>query len=183
MTGTPTLCRAVKHEADAKNHYCGMLWFRPLKYFRKIEGPGRDSLEGVGTYTVQGILHRDVSDKNPIFPPFVLCFSEIPLERYGDFVLALRRPDALRDRVLSNFPSGTQAEWHRAAYHKRENLDVAPGPTEHWNRKHYAKPARFADEREWRLVVFLPAPFRLLDDTFKPHVGNLQGLLRLMPSG
>ena len=76
-----------------------MLWLRSLKYFRGIEEPGRDSLEG---------------------------FSEIPLE-------------------------------------------------------HCAKPASFACEREWRLVVFLPAPLRLLDDTLKPHVGNLQGVLRLMP--
>lgn len=181
MTGIPTLYRAVRREEDARNHLCGMLWLRSLKYFRGIDEPGRDSLEGVGTYTVQGILHRDVSDEHPVFPPFVLCFSEIPLERYGDFVLALRRPDALRDRVLSTFASGTRVEWHQVAYHKREHLDAVPGPTEHWNRKHYAKPASFADEREWRLVVFLPEPFRLLNDTLKPHVGNLQGLLRIMP--
>ena len=84
MTGIPTLYRSVEHEADAKDHLRGMLWFRSLKYFREIDGPGRDSLEGAGTYTVQGMLHREVSDKNPIFPAFVLCFSEIPLERYGD---------------------------------------------------------------------------------------------------
>ena len=182
MTNIPTLYRSLKSEAAVRNHLLGMLWFRSLKYFRGIEGPGRDPLEGVGSYTVHGMLHQDVSDENAIFPPFILCFSELPLEEFGAFVFKVAWPDALRNRVLSKFPVGTQVEWHQVEYHKQEVLDSVLSSTEHWNRKHYTKPSNFAHEREWRLVVFLPAPLRLLNDTLKPHVGNLQGMFELIRS-
>ena len=182
MTDIPTLYRALKSEADVKSHLLGTLWFRSLKYFRTMEGPGQDRWEGVGSYTVRGLLHRDVSDENAIFPAFVLSFSELPLREYGDFVLKLRRPQALRDCVLREFPDESRVDWHRIRYGKKEVLDTVPRPSEDWKRKHYTKPARFAHEREWRLVIFLPEPLRLLNDTLKPHVGNLQGLFELMSS-
>ena len=182
MTEIPTLYRTVKCNAAVKNHLMGMLWFRSLKYFRGIEGPGRDPLEGVGSCTVQGRLYRDVSDENAIFPAFILCFSELRLEKFGRFGLKVARPDALRDRVLAKCPDRTRVEWQRVEYGKQEVLDSVPGPTEHWIRKHYTKPARFAEEREWRLVVFLPEPFRLLNDTLKPHVGNLQQVFEVLSS-
>ena len=172
----PTLYRTLRREADVRNHLLGKLWFRSLKHFREVELPGRDPLEGVGSYTVHGMLHRDVSDEYAIFPAFILCFSERPLKEHGDFVLKLRRPLALRDRVLSKFPDGSRVEWHQVEYGKKEVLDSVPGLSELGKRKHYTKPADFAHEREWRLVVFLPPPFRLLNDTIKPHVGNLQGV-------
>lgn len=180
MTNIPTLYRTVKCNAAVTNHLLGMLWLRSLKNFRGTEGPGRDPLEGVGSYTVDGLLHRDVSDENAIFPAFALCFSELPVKKFGGFVLKVARPDALRDRVLSKCPDGTQVEWHRIEYGKQEILGSVPGPTEHWNRKHYTKPARFAHEREWRLVLFLPAPLRLLNDTLELHVGKLQGVFEVM---
>ena len=176
----PTLYRTLKCEAAVRNHLVGRLWFQSLKHFRGVESSGRDPLEGVGSYTVRGMLHRDVSDENAIFPAFILCFSERPLREHGDFVLKLRRPLALRDRVLSKFPDRSRVEWHQVEYGKKEVLDSVPGPSELWKRKHYTKPADFAHEREWRLVVFLPPPFRLLNDTIKPHVGNLQGVFEVV---
>lgn len=181
MTDIPTLYRAVKGETVFKSHRSGKLWFRSLKYFRTMEGPGRDPMEGVGSYTVRGMLHRDVSDENAIFPPFALSFSELPLREYGDFVLKLERPNALRERVLCKFPERTRVQWYRIEYGKKAELDTVPGPTEVWKRKHFTKPERFAHEKEWRLVMFLPPPLRLLNDTLKPHVGRLQGLFELMP--
>ena len=70
-------------------------------------------MEGVGSNTVRGMLDRDVSDENAVFPAFVLSFGELPLREYGDFVLKLERPDALRQRVLCKFPEGTRVDWHQ----------------------------------------------------------------------
>ena len=138
-------------------------------------------MEGIGSYTVDEMLHHDVSDENPIFPAFILSFSELPLkEKFGHFVLKVTRPDELRNRIECRFPKGTSIEWRRVEYDKKEELESVQSPSEDWNRKHYAKPACFACEREWRLVVFLPPPLRLLNDTLKAHVGNLQGVFQLM---
>ncbi len=179
MTNVPVLYRALNCEAAVKCHLMGKLWFRSLKYFRGIEGPGRDPSEGVGSYRVQGVEHRDVSDESPIFPAFILCFSELKLAKFGKFFLEVRHPNDLAERVKSQFPDRTEVKWHRVQYGKREVLDSVPSTAEHWDRKHYTKPACFAEEQEWRLVVFLPPPLRLLNDTLKLHVGNLQGILRL----
>lgn len=175
----PTLYRSLKCELAVRNHLQGILWLRSLKFFREIERPGWDPMEGIGSYTVDGLLHGDVADDKPIFPGFILSFSELRLANFGSFVLELRHPEELRNRIVSRFPEGTSIEWHRVAYDKRPNLESAPPPSEDWKRKHFAKPKEFADEREWRLVVFLPPPFRLLNDTLKPHVGSLQGIFRL----
>ena len=181
MTNIPTLYRTLKREAAMRNHLQGILWFRSLKFFREKEGMGRDPMEGIGSYMVDGMLHRDVGDENPIFPAFILSFSERPLvDKFGPFVLKVMSPDELRNRIVCRFPEGTCIDWHRVVYDKREELDSVPNPSENWNRKHSAKPARFADESEWRLVVFLPPPLRLLNDTLKAHVGNLQGVFQLM---
>ena len=182
MTDIPTLYRALTCESAMENHLKGILWFRSLKHFRTAEEPGRDSLEGIGSYMSGGILHRDVSDENPIFPQFILCFSELPLKRYGTVFLKVTRPKELRERLVCRFPERTRIEWHKVEYGKKEYLESVLNPLEEWNRKHYAKPARFADEREWRLVVTLPPPLRLLNDTLKPHVGNLHGVFHRMAS-
>ncbi len=166
-----------------RNHLDGILWFRSLKYFREKEGSGRDPMEGIGSYRVGEILHHDVGDKNPIFPAFILSFSELPLkEKFGPIVLKVMHPDELRNRIVCRFPEGTSIDWRRVEYDKKEELESVPSPLEDWNRKHYAKPACYAYEREWRLVVFLPPPLRLLNDTLKAYVGNLQGVFQLMAS-
>lgn len=183
MTNIPTLYRALKCEAAMRNHLQGILWFRSLKYFREKEGTGRDPMEGIGSYVVDGITHQDVGDENPIFPAFILSFSERPLvDNFGSFVLKLTRPDELRNRIVCRFPERSRIEWHRVEYDKKEELESDPSPVEGWNRKHFAKPECFADEREWRLVVFLPSPLSILNDTLKVNVGNLQGVFQLMAS-
>ena len=45
----PTLFRAVRDGQAAGNHFDGVLWFRGPAYFRTVEGPAADSLEGIGT--------------------------------------------------------------------------------------------------------------------------------------
>ena len=178
MLDIPALYRTVTSEEARRNHLLGILRFGSLKYFRTKEGAGRDEMEGIGSYTVDGKQHRDVSDERPIFPGFILCFSERPLLEYGNFVLELSAPHELRKRVMRSFPDKTSVEWQKVTYNKTEHLDSVPGPYEAWRRKYYTKPACFAHEMEWRLVIFLPSPLRLLNDTLKPCVGNLQGLFR-----
>ena len=138
-------------------------------------------MEGIGSYTIRGGRYEDISDDRPIFPAFILCFSEQPLPEYGKFGLKLLNPHKLRERVMRRFPERTEVEWRKVTYDKTEYLDAVPNPYEEWHRKHYAKPVCFAHEREWRLLIFLPPPLRLLNDTLKPSVGNLQGLFRYYP--
>ena len=179
MTPLPRiLYRTVSSEEVRKKHLRGILWFGSLKYFRTKEGTGRDDMEGIGSYTVDGKQHKDVSDKTAIFPCFILCFSEQPLLEYGNFVLELSNPHELRRRVKRSFPDKTCVEWHKVTYDKTEHLDAVANPSEDWNRKHYSKPACFAHEKEWRLVIFLPPPLRLLNNTLKLCVGNLQSLFK-----
>lgn len=175
----PPLYRSLECPLAVNNHLQGILWLRLLKYFRELEGPGRDTMEGIGSFTVGRIVHVDVADERPIFPGFILCFSELPLPKFGEFILELTQPEKLRERIAHRFPQGTSIEWSRVEYDKRPNLESVPTPSQGWDRKHFTKPEEFADEREWRLVVFLPPPLRLLNDTIKPHVGNLQGLFGL----
>ena len=181
MTEVPTLYRGLDSETAMRNHLQGILWFRSLKYFRAIDGVGRDSMEGVGSYTVDGMMHRDVADEYPVFPAFIMSYSEVVLPEYGKFVLRLSNPTGPRDRIRDRLPERSRVQWHRVRYDKMEDLDAVPDPSDDWTRKHYSKPECFAHEREWRLVIFLPPPLRLLNDTLKLHVGNLQGLLNLMP--
>ncbi len=179
----PPLYRSLECPLAAKNHLQGILWLRSLKHFRQIEGPRQDSEEGIGSYTIDGFLNVDVADERPIFPAFILCFGELPLPKFGKFILKLTQPEKLREQVAGRFPPGTKIAWHRVEYDKKLNLDSDPTPSVGWARKHFSKPEKFADEKEWRLVVFLPPPLRLLDDTIKPHVGNLQGIFRLEKGG
>ena len=181
MTDIPILYRSVDCEQAMRNHLSGILWFRSLKYFRAIEKLGHDPMEGLGTYTVDGRRHHDVADERPIIPAFIMSYSEVPLLEFGGFVLRLSNPLGLRDRIKNQFPERSCVRWHEVKYDKKETLNTEPKPSENWDRKHYSKPASFAHEREWRLVIFLPPPLRLLNDTLKPHVGNLQGFFELMP--
>ena len=181
MNGIPTLYRSVVNEQAMTNHLLGILWFRSLKYFRTLEGQGSDKLEGIGSYTVGESRQCDVGDERPISPVFILSFSEVRLPKFGKFVLELSDPAELRRRVKTKFPEQSSVEWHKVRYDKTEDLPAVPDLVEDWNRKHYSKPEHFACEKEWRLAIFLPPPFRLLNHTLKSHVGNLQGVFKLMP--
>ncbi len=178
MTSLPQILhRTVDSEEARRNHLLGILWFRSLKRFRMQEGAGRDEMEGLGSYTVRGEQHGDIADDKPIFPAFIQCFSEKPLPKYGNFGLKLLDPCALRKRVECRFPKGTTVEWLKVTYDKTEHLDAVPNPYEERHRKHYGKPACFAREREWRLVIFLSPPLRLLNDTLKPCVATFRASL------
>ena len=181
MVNIPILYRGLDSETAMRNHLQGMLWFRSLKHFRGIDRPGRDPTEGVGSYTVDGMLHRDVADEHPIFPAFIMSYSEVALPEYGKFILRLSNPPGLCGGIRDRVPERSRVRWHRVIYDKTEDLDTVPGPSDDWARKHYSKPACFAHEREWRLAIFLPPPLRLLNDTLKLHVGNLHGFLDVMP--
>ena len=182
MTSLPrVLYRTVSSEEAGRNHLLGILWFRSLKHFRTVEGAGRDELEGIGSYTVGAAHYVDVADERPVFPAFILSFSEQPIWEHGDFALKLLDPCALRERVkerLFQDPAKADVEWHKVTYDKTRHLEAELGPSEEWGRKHYSKPVCFACEREWRLVIFLPPPLRILNDTLKVGLGNLQGIFR-----
>lgn len=180
MTAPPQILYRTVNKYDAvENHLLGILWFRSLRHFRTVEGAGTDELEGIGSYIIDGRRHNDVSDERPIFPSFILSFSEQPMPKHGEFVMKFLDPHQLLKRVMCRVPKGTKVEWHKVTYDKTEHLEAVPNPSEDWCRKHYAKPPSFAHEMEWRLIIFLPPPLRLLNDTLKLCVGNLEGFFRL----
>lgn len=179
MRDFPVLYRCLADEVAVTNHLKGYLWFRSPKFFRSIEGRGNDPLEGIGSYILGGSVYKDIGDDRPIQPAFLISFSEIILPEYGKYVLKLENPNDLSERVKSRLPKGSNVYWRKIKYDKVEELYSEPSPTEGWNRKFFSKPSEFESEKEWRLVVFLPMPLRLLNDTLEPCVGNLQGIFRL----
>ena len=104
MIDVPTLYRSVECQQAVTNHLLGILWFQSLAHFRAIERPGRDSMEGIGSYTVAGRRHNDVADEHPVFPAFIMSFSEMPLPAYGKYVLKLSNPDELCKQVAERLP-------------------------------------------------------------------------------
>ena len=187
MTKPPAiLYRSLKCQKAVDNHLKGKLWFRSLKYFQQTEGIGRDELEGVGSYTVGNLNYCDIDDRETIYSVFIMSFSEVRLPKYGQFCLALREPSQFKQRIeqriLDSFrPDGYSVEWRKVTYNKTRILSHEPSPTADWARKYWEKPERFASEKEWRLLIFLPPPLRLLDDTIKPHVGDIESLLQILP--
>lgn len=183
MRDIPILYRCLKDEAAVTNHLKGYLWFRSPNYFRSIEGQGKDSLEGIGSYIFNGSVYNDIGDERPIQPAFLISFSEIVLHDYGRYVLKLENPNELYERVKGRLPKGSKVYWRKIKYDKTEELDSEPGPSEGWSRKHFSKPSKFESEKEWRLVMFLPMPLRLLNNTLKVSVGKLIGVLSLQCIG
>ncbi len=162
-----------------ENHLEGKLWFRSLPYLRNIEGKGKDVSEGIGSYALpDGRICRNVNDENPT--AFILSFSEQAesLEEYGEYCLEIRNPLELKRRVECRLCPGSRVQWRKIQYNKVMDkgnkvmqLETNLSPTESWNRMYYSKPEKFADEKEWRLLIFLP--MRFFNDTLKLHVGNL----------
>ena len=177
----PTLFRVVKDYPAAENHLTGKLWFRSLPYFRGIEGVGADSLEGIGTYELpDGRICRDLGDETP--GAFILSFGEQAesLKKFGEFCLKVSNPLELKRRVEERLCPGSRVEWGKVQYNKVMQLETNPSSTEDWNRTYCSKPEKFAVEQEWRLVIFLPLPMRLFNDTLKLHVGDLQDVFHLV---
>lgn len=182
----PTLFRVVKDYPAVENHLTGKLWFQSLPYFRKIEDKGKDVSEGIGSYALpNGRICRDVNDKTPT--AFILSFGEQAesLKQFGECCLKVSNPLELKRRVECRLCPGSRVEWRKMKYDKvmdRDNkvmrLETNPSPTESWDLMYYSKPETFAQEKEWRLLIFLP--MRLLNDTLKLHVGDLPDVFRLV---
>lgn len=183
----PPLFRSVPDDDTMNSHLSGILWFRSPNYFRDIEDIRADQLEGVGSYTPSdGTTNRDVSDTVPIQPTFILSFSEIPLSKYGKYVLKVQNPMELKRRVECRLPQKiSEVEWRKIRYDKEMRVETDPGPGEGWSRKHYSKPRNYADEREWRLVIRFLHSFPILNQTLKLNFGkgNLVDIFELMPLG
>ena len=177
----PALFRRVNEYPAVENHLAGKLWFRSLPYFRSIEGERKDILESIGSYALpNGRICRDVNDEASI--SFILSFGEEAesLQKFGEDCLEVRHPLELKRRVECRLCPGSRVEWRKITYDKVMQLEANPSPTEDWNRTHYSKPEKFADEKEWRLVIFLP--MRLFNDTLKVHVGALLDVFNLIRS-
>ena len=182
----PTLFRFVEGNQAMENHLTGKLWFRSLPSLRNIEGKGKDASEGIGSYALpDGRTCRDVNDDNPT--AFILSFGEQAesLKKFGEYCLEIRNPLELKRRVEDRLCPGSRVEWRKIQYDKvmyKDNkvmqLQTNPGPTESWDLMYYSKPETFAQEKEWRLLIFLP--MRLLNDTLELHVGDLPDVFRLV---
>ena len=179
MADIPTpLYRAVEEEKAVDNHYEGLLWFKSYRALRETEGPGQDKLEGIGSNKSGNVECIDVTDDRPTISLFVLCFSEIYLEDYGNFELKLENPCALRDEVASQFCKETEVQWRKISYNKAYCTPSPPLCGEYMERKFYSKPPRFAGEKEWRLVICLPAPLRLWNEKLELKVSGDHGLFK-----
>ncbi len=184
----PTLFRFVEGNEAMENHLTGKLWFRSLPSLRNIEGEGKDVSEGIGSYALpDGRICRDVNDKNPT--AFILSFGEQAesVKKFGEYCLEVRNLLELKRRVEDRLCPGSQVEWRKIQYDKVMDkdskvmrLETNPGPTESWDLMYYSKPATFAQEKEWRLLIFLPPSIRLLNDTLQLHVGDLPDVFRLV---
>lgn len=182
----PTLFRFVEGNEAMENHLTGKLWFQSLPSLRNIEGKGKDVSEGIGSYALpDGRICRDVNDENPT--AFILSFGEQAesVKKFGEYCLEVRNPLELKRRVEDRLCPGSRVEWRKIQYDKvmdKDNeviqLETNPGPTESWDLMYYSKPETFAQEKEWRLLIFLP--MRLLNKKLKLHVGDLPDVFRLV---
>ena len=181
----PTLFRSVPCRDAMNNHLDGILWFRSPSYFRKIEGKRQDSLEGVSSYKLSDGTHwKSISDEVPIQPAFILSFSEVPLPKYGQYVLKVQNPLELKKRVERKLPRGiSRVEWGKVRYDKQMQLEDHPDLGEDRIRQYYSKPQEFAGDREWRLVITFRHSFPILNRTLKLHFGrsSLVDIFELQP--
>jgi len=178
----PTLFRAVKDELAARNHFAGVLWFRAPAYFRTIEGPTADSLEGIGMFRLpEGPVNQDITDKVPIQPAFMLCFSaeKNAVKKFGGHCLEVQNPMAFKRRIEAVLPDGgvTSVSWRKVEYGKTLDVKVDPGAASGWARKYWCKPEKYAGEKEWRLLVQFCHSLPVLNKTLKLRTGRPTGNL------
>ena len=179
------LCRGIgdSHEV-IYNHLLGRLWFRSPAYFRKVKGPASDGMEGIGSYEVDDVRNIDVADSRPIQPAFFMSFSEDAdaTRKFGEnHYLVLNDPVKLMEKVkLALPPKITNVTWQRIRYDKNMQLDRHPKPSVLSERKYFSKPESFSYEKEWRLFVLFRHSLRLMNETMKLDVGNLQGVFKLI---
>lgn len=181
MVEPPTLFRAVEDKPAEDNHFAGVLWFRAPAYFRTIEGPAADSLEGTGTFELPGgKVSHDITDDSPPAPVFILCFSseKNAITKFGDHPLKVQNPMALKKCVEAALPGGTLTSvcWKRVEYGKTPDVEADPGAAG-WARKYRWKPEKFSGEKEWRLLVQFRHSLHILNKTLKLRTGYKTGLL------
>lgn len=141
-------------------------------------------MEGVGTYVRRGLRHNDVDDSGQIHSTIFLSFSstaEATRKFNTDHYFVLNSPDRLLEQVRQGLPPCiTEVSWKQIEYTKTMHVTEDLSPSDDWNRKFFCKPESYSDEKEWRLFIRFRHSFRILNETLKIHVGNLQSTLRLM---
>lgn len=169
----PTLFRSLRDPDAMKNHWSGILWFRSPSYFRNIEGVRKDPLEGLRSYELDGIHYGSTDDEVPTKPSFILSFGEIPLPKYGKYVLKVQNPLELKNRVECKLLRGmSRVEWGKVKYDKRMQLGDHPPLGEDRIRQYFSKPEKFVDDREWRLAITFRHSLPILNKTLKLHLGR-----------
>ena len=185
MSSLPeTLYRRVNGEAALKNHLYGLLWFRSPHYFRNVQGPQNDPMEGIGSYKSAGINYTDVSDRNTgLNPTFVLSFAKTveATERFRgecgpSFVLELKNPARFgefikQELVVQTDRTAIKVEWDEITYDKAEYVDRELLPSEDHQRKYFSKPKQYEQEEEWRLLILFTR-LHLFNDTIKIRFSN-----------
>lgn len=158
-----------------QNHLSGILWFQSPNSFRNIEDVRKDSLEGVNSYQLSDGTHwRSINDEIPVQPAFILSFSEVPLpKKYGQWVLKVQNPLELKKRVECKLLRGmSRVEWGKVKYDKQMQLEDHPPLSKDRIRQYFSKPEKFADDREWRLVITFRHSLPILNDTLELYLGR-----------
>lgn len=185
MTSLPrTLYRRVNGGAALNNHLCGLLWFRSPHYFHDVEGPQKDSMEGIGSYKSGGISYTDVSDRNTgVQPGFILSFTETveATEKFGSecgpsFVLELKDTAKFEEFIRQELIHKTDrtaimVDWGKVKYDKVETMNRELSPSEEYCRKYFSKPKQYEQENEWRLLITFTR-LTLFNDTIKIRFSN-----------
>ena len=190
----PVLFRIICKE-DLRNHKEGRLWFHSPAYYRTIEDPRRrDPLEDIGSWRHDGMMYNDISDLKRgwhLNPAYILCFSEAsaaPRMRSaqpgGDTqVVQLTNPEELLKRIQQRILRDcnvVSVEWHKVIYDKAMEVSDASGPKGNRGRKFWHKPKEFAEEKEWRLIIFFRRnSLPIANDRLELHLGPCHGLFHL----
>ena len=66
----------------------------------------------------------------------------------------------------------SRVEWGKVKYDKQMQLEDHPPLGEDRIRQYFSKPEKFADDREWRLVITFRHSLPILNDTLKLHLGR-----------
>lgn len=192
----PVLFRTICKK-DLCNHLEGRLWFHSPAYYRTIENPRRqDGLEGVGSWREGGMMYNDISDPKRgrhLNPAYILCFSEARAAprmrsaqpRSDTQVVQLTNPEELRKRIQQRVLSDCcviDVEWHKVLYDKTMDVSDTPEPQENRGRKYWHKPKEFAEEKEWRLIIFFQRnSMPIANDRLELHLGPCRDLFRPLP--
>ena len=182
MTSLPqTLYRRVTGEEAMNNHFRGVLWFRSPSYFRRVEGPQNDPMEGIGSYDFQGRHTHSITDDKPLASVHLLSFAE-SIQATDDFrstdapsyLLELQEPTKLETLIRKALSPEWTVEWEKVKYDKVMDVKYELLPSESYRRQYFRKPEKYANEREWRLVITFKRTDRIiLNETLKFHFSEL----------